>query len=111
MRRLTYREGMWFAVPLRNGGYAVGIVARKAKRGVLLGYFFGPRRQAVPVLEEVERLKPNDAILVKVFGDLGLLDGSWPIIGLASSWDRGRWPMAVFGRVEEFTGRSLRVEY
>lgn len=39
----NYREGSRFAVPLRQGGYAVGLVARVNPRGVLLGYFFGPR--------------------------------------------------------------------
>jgi len=39
-----YDEGSVFLIPLRDGGFARGVVARIApKRKVLLGYFFGPR--------------------------------------------------------------------
>jgi hypothetical protein len=37
-------EGDLFAVPLRDGGYGIGVVARVGRRGVLVGYFFGRRR-------------------------------------------------------------------
>lgn len=48
-KRLPYREGTWFALPLRKGGYAVGVVARMAPRGrIILAYFFGPKRNQIP---------------------------------------------------------------
>lgn len=111
MKRLPYHEGTWFAVPLPDGGYAVGVVARMGRRGVTLGYFFGPKRDAVPALSEVNALTPERAILVDIFGDLGLIEGSWPVIGQAPSWDRRQWPMPAFGRFEPSTGRAFRVEY
>jgi len=111
LKRPGYEEGTWFAVPLRDGGYGVGLVARKARRGVLLGYFFGPRRRDVPKPSDVESLTPDQAILVKLFGDLGLLEGSWPIIGRSANWNRKAWPLPAFGRVVDFTGRALRIEY
>ena len=41
---LCYKEGTWFAVPLLPNGFAVGRVARHAKKGLMiLGYFFGPK--------------------------------------------------------------------
>lgn len=43
-RKLNYKEGDWFAVPLGGAGYALGLVARVGRRGVTFGYFFGPRR-------------------------------------------------------------------
>jgi len=45
MQEPSYSEGDWFAVPLRGGGFAAGVIARAMprKEGVLLGYFFGPR--------------------------------------------------------------------
>jgi len=109
-KKLPYEEGTWFAVPLRDGGYGVGIVARIAGRGVTLGYFFGPRRSVVPNLSEVETLTPDMAILVEIFGDLGLIEGRWPIIGRNASWDRRLWPIPGFGRIEEHTGRAFRME-
>jgi Immunity protein 26 len=111
LKRPQYEEGTWFAVPLRDGGYGVGLVARKARRGVLLGYFFGPRRRDVPKLADVEELTLAEAILVKLFGDLGLLEGSWPIIGRSRTWNRKAWPLPTFGRLVDFTGRALRIEY
>src|SRR5687768_5375020 len=83
--RLPYKEGDWFAVPLRDGGWAVGRVARMPpppKRGIhLLGYFFGPRRDRVPALDDVADLAPEAAISIERFSDLGLVRGTWPVLG------------------------------
>jgi hypothetical protein len=111
MVRINYSEGDWFAVPLRDGGFAVGVVARANPKAALLGYFFGPRREAVPSLEELAALKASDADLVGKFGHLGLTKGKWPIIGRIPDWDRNDWPMPVFVRYEELTGRSFNVFY
>lgn len=109
--KVNYREGDWFAVPLQDGGYGVGIVARADLKGVTLGYFFGPKREAVPSLEEVAQLRPVDAVLVGMFGDLGLIRNEWPVIGSVEGWDRNEWPMPVFVRYEELTGRTFHVFY
>jgi hypothetical protein len=111
MAGLKYREGDWFAVPLRESGFGIGVVARSNPKGALLGYFFGPRRMVVPSIEEVSDLRADEAVLVGRFGHLGLADGTWPIIGRLADWDRVEWPMPVFVRYEELTGRSFRVFY
>lgn len=107
----TYREGDWFAVPLRDGGFAIGVVARANPGGVLLGYFFGPRRAEAPAMKDIEGLRSSDAVLVRKFGDLGLVQKKWPILGRLIGWDRREWPMPVFVRYEELTGRSFKVFY
>lgn len=106
-----YAEGDWFAVPLRSGGYAVGVVARASRGGVLLGYFFGPEHHQLPPLADVEMLRPEDAIHVQRFGHLGLQQGTWPVLGRVDAWDRSAWPTPTFVRYEELTGRSFRVTY
>jgi Immunity protein 26 len=111
MARVNYGEGDWFAVPLREGGFAVGVVARANPKGALLGYFFGPRRTSVPSPDDVAGLQAEGAALVGKFGDLGLTGGRWPIVGRLADWDRTEWPMPVFLRYEELTGRSFRVFY
>ena len=111
MAKVNYREGDWFAVPLRDGAFGMGIVARANPKGALLGYFFGPRHADVPSLADVADLKPADAILVRKFGDLGLVQKEWPILGRLDGWDRTEWSMPVFVRYEELTGRSFRVFY
>jgi hypothetical protein len=111
MAKTTAREGDWFAVPLREGGYAAGVVARAHRDGVMFGYFFGPKRAEVPALEDVTGLTPADAVLAGKFGDLGLLRGTWPLLGPCPHWERGLWPMPPLIRYEELTGRSFRVFY
>src|SRR2546427_613319 len=95
---LPYSEGTVFFVPLRKGGYARGVVARASREGkVLLGYFFGPRLPSADVTECGD-LDPAKAILRLRFGDLGLINGEWPIRGRVPGWDRSRWPMPHFVR-------------
>jgi hypothetical protein len=81
------------------------------REGVLLGYFFGPRRDRVPTLDELSALSASGAVLVERFGDLSILDGTWPLVGHADRWHRGAWPIPVFGRLEELTGRAFKVIY
>ena len=111
MTKVTYREGDWFAVPLRNGDFAVGLIARANSGGVLLGYFFGPPRPEVPALASIGGLKPVDAVLIRKFGHLGIVQGKWPLLGSVDGWNRQQWPTPVFVRYEELTGRSFRVFY
>jgi hypothetical protein len=112
MKQLPYREGAWFAVPLRDGGYACGVVARMAPTGgVLVGYFFGPRRVKVQSLEELRALRPEQAVLVQRFGDLHLVDDKWPILGYLDGWRRDDWPMPAFGRYIEIDEKAWRVVY
>lgn len=108
--RLPYREGTWFSIPLRRGGLAVGVVARTTSKGkVILCYFFGPRRAAVPTSAELERLKPTDAVRVVLVGDLSLIRGTWPIIGQTTSWKRLDWPMPEFVRRNPLSHKAWRV--
>lgn len=93
--KINFQEGDWFAVPLCDGGYAVGLVSRyRPKYGPLVfGYFFGPKRTDIPRLEELEGLTPADAIYVAKFGYLGLVGGRWPILGQTGKWDSAVWPL------------------
>ena len=78
-----YREGSMFAVPLRSGGYAVGIISRVSadNSGGLLGYFFGPKLAAMPNGQISSDLKSTNALRVLRFGDLLLLNQAWSVIG------------------------------
>ena len=111
MKRPTYSEGDWFAVPIGRGGQALGIVARANPKGVVMGYFFGPRLHQIPDLAAVTRFKPENAVLAAIFGDQGLRQRRWIVIGRAEGWRREAWPIPVFVRHEELTGRSYRVHY
>ena len=94
MDEQTYGEGDVFGVPLDDGGYGIGLVAR-ARKGMVLGYFFDGIHQVPPALEDLQ-VHRDDAIEVMRFGDDGLRDGSWPILGQLPGWDRNAWPMPWF---------------
>jgi hypothetical protein len=80
-------------------------------KGAVIGYFFGPRRATVPTVEQLHTLQPGDAILVARFGDLGLVENEWPVIGGQPGWDRDQWPIPVFVRSLPPTGRLVKVWY
>jgi hypothetical protein len=110
-KRVPYKTGDWFGVPLRNGGFAVGVVARaQPRKGIVFGYFFGPRRETLPEVRELHGLKPANATLLAQFGDLGLLNRTWPIIGSSGS-TRENWPMPRFVRRDAITGKPQLVTY
>jgi hypothetical protein len=116
MAKLDYHEGDWFAVPLGQGGYALGIIARTSQLGVLLGYFFGPRRAELPTLDDVTGLRPDAAVWITRFTDHGLRGRRrsgivWPILGRLDDWDRSAWPLPVFARLDSRTGHAFRVYY
>lgn len=106
---LPYSEGSVFSVPLREGGCARGIVARAAPEGVtLFGYFFGPKHASVSELG-MEDIRPENAILSVIFGDLGLMNGEWSVIGALPDWQREEWPMPDFVRRDPIGKRAWRV--
>jgi hypothetical protein len=113
MTKLTYQEGDVFGVPLEEGrGYALGLVARVAKRGgTVLGYFFGKHFGYLPIEIDMSALRPQDAILTVRFGDLHLMDGRWPIISRTQGWDRGMWPMPKFVRIEPVSNKVYLVSF
>lgn len=108
-----YHEGSVFAVPLRSGGYAVGVVARVSadNSGGLLGYFFGPKYATVPSGDIADTLKPSNALKILRFGDLSLLNKEWPVIGMISNWRREDWPMPDFIRRDDISKKAWRVRY
>lgn len=112
MPQLPYQEGDCFAVPLRSGGYGVGVVVRMSPRGkILFGYFFGPALPAPPKAAALAGLSPTDAVLVARFGDLSLFNGEWPVLGQLPHWDRTHWLMPPFQRVESLRGTARLIIY
>lgn len=106
--KFPYSEGSVFLVPLRNEGYARGIAARVDPKGqILFGYFFGPRFETKAVSSN--ELRPDAALLRLRFGALGLQNGSWPILGQFSSWNRTEWTMPDFVRRDPWGGRKPRL--
>ena len=109
--RNKYPEGTIFAVPLRIGGFARGLVARVNPRAAcVFGYFFGPK---LPELcqGDATDFKPNSAIARLICGDLGLINGEWQIFGQLPDWQRHEWGMPDFVRRDTIGKRAWRVRY
>lgn len=98
-----YTNGTWFNVPLRTGGFARGLVSCSNGKGIAFGYFFGPKLD-VKAEELPVDLDPENRVLWGKFGDLGLLNGEWSIIGRSSNWSYEDWPMPPLIRVDESVG-------
>ena len=98
---IPYREGQFFLLPVERGAYAVGLIARAPVRGgVLLGYFFGPRRSQAPVSQWLNALHPQQAALVCRFKDAALYRGDWKVIGDLEPFTRAAWPVPAFHRFD-----------
>ncbi|MBH5391829.1 immunity 26/phosphotriesterase HocA family protein [Bradyrhizobium diversitatis] len=109
--KLPYEEGSVFAMPLRNGGFARGVVGRSTHVGrVLLGYFFGPRLET-SASATLDHLHADQAVARIRFGDLGLIEGRWVIIGKVPNWDRSDWPIPDFVRRDPISKRAWLVRY
>ena len=96
-----FKEGQFFLLPVERGAYAVGLVVRAPPRGgVLLGYFFGPRRPNAPVQEWLNALHPQHAALVCRFKDTALYRGEWQLLALLPGFTRADWPVPPFHRFD-----------
>ena len=111
MTKLPYQNGTWFLVPLRRGGYGLGIVARHNRKGGVFGYFFGPKLDTSALESAPHGRSANDRVLWGIFGDLGLLKGEWPIIGSDPNWNPDSWPMPAFVRVDRAANIAFLSEY
>jgi hypothetical protein len=110
--RQSYHEGSWFAIPLLDGGYGTGLVARLSPGSkIMLAYLFGPKRPKLPALEELERLQPQDALKILRVGDMALASGHWPVLGETLDWEPAVWPMPQFLRRADALKRAWRVTY
>lgn len=86
-------------------------MARAAPRGgVIFGYFFAPDMMSSSV-ESFKGRRLKDAVLRLRFGDLGLINGDWPVLGKIDDWRREEWPMPDFVRREPGVSFFYRVRF
>ncbi|WP_437731192.1 immunity 26/phosphotriesterase HocA family protein [Sorangium sp. So ce1335] len=109
-RRRPAPDGTVFLVPLRDGGHAIGVLARATGEGHAFGYFFGPRILKVSDVN-MTKLSPKNAILAGKFGDLEILRKNWPVVGVLKDWAPEGWPMLPMARIDEATGRAWLATY
>jgi Immunity protein 26 len=108
----SYKEGDWFTIPLREGGYAVRLIARsRHKKQTQFEYFFGSKRDLAPDVAQLYELTKEDAILIGRFSMLGLAEGRWKVIGRFNVWDRQAWDMPEFVRSDLISGTHYVTRY
>lgn len=108
--KVSHTVGTWFCVPLREGGYAQGVIARVGVGGILFGYFFGEQLNFLPESLPAD-IHSDDRILWGKFGDNGLINGEWKIIGIDTDWKNEEWPMPAMIRVDERAGIAFLSKY
>ncbi|WP_414445231.1 Imm26 family immunity protein [Burkholderia sp. 22PA0106] len=111
MRAFAYCEGDVFLVPLRDGGRALGVVARaNTKKGIVAGYFFKGFPDHVNDYSELG-LTPSHATKILIFGDLSLRNGAWIVASHLKGWRAEDWPIPKFVREDPFTKRTYLISY
>ncbi|MBT3785708.1 hypothetical protein HOF92_12085 [bacterium] len=109
-KKINYAIGDCFLIPLREGGFARGIIARMNNKGSVFGYFFGPQlsQEKEFCLDGIE---PSKAILIGKFGDLGLLKKEWKIKLNLAGFDLSQWPMPQFFRKDLVSEKAWLSKY
>jgi hypothetical protein len=105
----NYAVGDWVLAPVDEGRFVVGRIAR-ARGHSVFGYFFAPPVTGPPSDDELDRLRPAGAYTYLRFSDLGIRDGSWPVIKARKGFDRGQWPVAPFENYVDAGGGRVWLE-
>lgn len=92
-RKHGYQLGSRFWVPLRDGGFARGLVVRMSEKGVIFAYFFGPKVSDINDWDLAGPATPESFILRGQVGDLGLINGEWKLEEPLQNWTKESWPM------------------
>lgn len=100
MRKLPYKLGDVFAIPLNDGkGFCLGVVAGVAKGGkVLIGYFYNKIHPTMPDGDTYLAPEPRDAVGIWIFRDLFLSEQRWQIVGQVYDFHPNNWPSPKFLR-------------
>lgn len=100
-KNINYSIGDCFSIPLREGGFGRGVIVRMDGEGIVFSYFYGPLIEDANDLKIDSTITPGREVLVGQFGDLGLLNNEWEIIGHLKNWKSSEWDLPKFLRWEE----------
>lgn len=109
-KKLKIKEGDVFAVPLLQGGYAIGLVAREHK-GITLGYFFKSIFTEVPEFLDATDINSWPVAFIGKFSSLGIEEEEWPLLKTNFVFKREDWPIPVFKMQDLLTEQYFAVLY
>jgi Immunity protein 26 len=96
--RVKSRNGDLFIVYNEGRRVGLGLIARGNNRPVRLGYFFPLELfDGAPDKANLS-LNRKQSVLVRMFGDLEIVRGNWPIVGHLQDFTPETWPMPKFER-------------
>jgi hypothetical protein len=108
--KIKTKEGDVFVVPLLNGKYAIGLIARKNGK-IALGYFFDTVFESPPSQVGQSVLSNRKIALIAKFSTMGIDDGEWPLAQTNIFFAREEWPIPLFKMQEPITKVYFAVVY
>jgi hypothetical protein len=110
VKKIKLKEGDVFAVPLLQGGYCIGIVAREYKT-IRLGYFFNKVYSILP--EEITKsiADINNIIFIGKFSTNGLNESDWILLKRSFTFKKAEWPIPLFKMQHPITEKYYSVLY
>lgn len=97
MSKEKYKPGDLFLVPLRSGGFGIGIIVR-INKSVILGFFWKKKFDTHPENINMSELEKSNVFWIKQFGSAGLDTGSWKTVGHYPSFNQKEWEVPRFLR-------------
>lgn len=109
-KKIKVKEGDVFVVPLRQGGYGIGLIAREHKT-ITLGYFFDKIYSTVPEVLDTTDIDKWKVTLIGKFSTMGIENGEWPLIKTIINYDRNEWPIPILKMQHPITEQYFAVIY
>jgi hypothetical protein len=109
-KKIKVKEGDVFAVPLRQGGYGIGIITREHKT-ITMGYFFKTIYTEPPVQVPESILRKENVALIVKFSSMGIENGEWPLLETEFIFKREDWPIPVLMMQHPLTEKYYAVVY
>jgi Immunity protein 26 len=112
VKKLKLKEGNVFAIPLVQGGYCIGLVAREYKT-IRLGYFFNKVYSTSTLLDVTteEEVNKNDIVLIRKFSTNGFKNSEWVLLERGFIFYKEQWPIPVFKMQDPLTEKYYAVFY
>jgi Immunity protein 26 len=112
---IKFPEGTLFSVPLEDGRYAIGLIARRApKKGKfngIFGYFWGPFSSIADCRKNAASLSVNVSVMHQICGGTFLKNSRWQVLGYIADFDRRKWPFPDFYQHPPDTNQYFRVRF
>ncbi len=108
--KIVPKEGDVVAVPLQQGGFGIGLVARKYK-SILLGYFFKCIFPLVPTEIQTDNVDIRVVALIGKFNSGGIENGEWPVLKTDFKFNKAEWPIPMFKMQHPITEKFYAVQY